>query len=177
MNQWAVSNNVTFWDCWALLLLEMSTKMLLIDITIKENHWLIECWTCYCKFFEGRDLTSKWRIRDVVCKFVFISRPTQLPSLSEHEQIVPSPVPSVPEFHQSPVTRPVSRRTAPSVPPQTDPEELWVERIVRRPPIEVTTNHDRFDVYIDEVRFIPDNATVIKVNNLEVARCYLRNRK
>lgn len=33
-------------------------------------------------------------------------------------------------------------------------------------PIEVTSNHDSFDVYIDEVRFIPDNATIIKVNDM-----------
>ena len=46
---------------------------------------------------------------------------------------------------------------------QTDPEELWVERIENSPAIEATTNREPFDVYIDEVRFIPDAATVIKV--------------
>ena len=46
-----------------------------------------------------------------------------------------------------------------------DAEELWVGRIVDQPAIEVTTNRDSFDVYIDEVRFLPDGATVIKVNN------------
>ena len=45
-----------------------------------------------------------------------------------------------------------------------------MERVVNPPPTEVTTNHDPFDVYIDEVRFIPDGATVIKVNKrLQVA--------
>lgn len=76
----------------------------------------------------------------------------------------------MPESHHSTVTTPgpVSRRSAQSTPPQADPEELWVERIVNPPPTEVTTTHDPFDVYIDEVRFIPDGATVIKVNNLVV---------
>lgn len=46
---------------------------------------------------------------------------------------------------------------------QSDPEELWVERIENSPAIEATTNCEPFDVYIDEVRFIPDAATVIKV--------------
>ena len=46
---------------------------------------------------------------------------------------------------------------------QTDPEELWIERIENSPAIEATTNREPFDVYIDEVRFIPDAATVIKV--------------
>ena len=46
---------------------------------------------------------------------------------------------------------------------QTDPEELWVERIENSPAIEATTNREPFDVYIDEIRFIPDAATVIKV--------------
>lgn len=92
-------------------------------------------------------------------------RPTQLPSLSEHEDVVPSPTPSTMQYHHSTITRPVSRRSAQSTPLQADPEELWVE--MNRTPavnIEVTTNHDSFDVYIDEVRFIPDNATAIKVS-------------
>ena len=46
---------------------------------------------------------------------------------------------------------------------QSDPEELWVERIENSPAIEATTNREPFDMYIDEVRFIPDAATVIKV--------------
>lgn len=92
-----------------------------------------------------------------------LRQPTQLPSLSEHEEIIPSPTPSVPDSHHSTVPRPVSRRSASSRPLQTDPEELWVERIENQPTMEVTTNHEPFDVYIDEVRFIPDNATVIKV--------------
>ena len=46
---------------------------------------------------------------------------------------------------------------------QTDPEELWVERTENSLGIEATTNREPFDVYIDEVRFIPDAATVIKV--------------
>lgn len=46
---------------------------------------------------------------------------------------------------------------------QSDPEELWVERIENSPAIEATTNREPFDVYIDEIRFIPDAATVIKV--------------
>ena len=46
---------------------------------------------------------------------------------------------------------------------QTDPEELWVERIENSPAIEETTNREPFDMYIDEVRFIPDAATVVKV--------------
>ena len=62
------------------------------------------------------------------------------------------------------MSRPVSRRTAAvSTPMQSDPEELWVERIKNSPAIEATTNREPFDVYIDEVRFIPDAATVIKV--------------
>ena len=32
--------------------------------------------------------------------------------------------------------------------------------------MEETTNYDSFDVYIDEVRFLPDNATIIKVIDL-----------
>ena len=46
---------------------------------------------------------------------------------------------------------------------QTDPEELWVERTENSCGIEATTNREPFDVYIDEVRFIPDAATVVKV--------------
>lgn len=62
------------------------------------------------------------------------------------------------------MSRPVSRRTAAvSTPMQSDPEELWVERIENSPAIEATTNREPFDVYIDEIRFIPDAATVIKV--------------
>ncbi|XP_073258638.1 uncharacterized protein [Porites lutea] len=90
--------------------------------------------------------------------------PTQLPSLSEHEGVIPSPSPSVPDSHHSAVSRPVSRRTAAlSTPMQTDPEELWVERTENSLAIEATTNREPFDVYIDEVRFIPDAATVVKV--------------
>ncbi|XP_073258640.1 uncharacterized protein [Porites lutea] len=89
--------------------------------------------------------------------------PTQLPSLSEHEGVIPSPSPSVPDSHHSAVSRPVSRRTAAlSTPMQTDPEELWVERTENSLAIEATTNREPFDVYIDEVRFIPDAATVVK---------------
>ena len=58
-----------------------------------------------------------------------------------------------------------SRRSVQRTTPKMDAEELWVERIVDQPAIEVTTNRDSFDVYIDEVRFLPDGATVIKVNN------------
>lgn len=47
---------------------------------------------------------------------------------------------------------------------QTDPEELWVERTENSLGIEATTNREPFDVYIDEVRFIPDAATVVKVH-------------
>ena len=47
---------------------------------------------------------------------------------------------------------------------QTDPEELWVERTENSLAIEATTNREPFDVYIDEVRFIPDAATVVKVH-------------
>ena len=47
---------------------------------------------------------------------------------------------------------------------QTDPEELWVERTENSLAIEATTNREPFDVYIDEVRFIPDTATVVKVH-------------
>ena len=86
--------------------------------------------------------------------------------MSEQEEIIHSPTPSVPESQHSPVARPASsRRSVQSTPLHTDPEELWVERIEDQPAIEVTTNHDSFDVYIDEVRFLPDGATVIKVNN------------
>lgn len=94
-----------------------------------------------------------------------LRRPTQLPSISKHEDILPSPVPSPTESYQSTVTRPVSRRsTAHSATLQSDPEELWVEMNVSPSvAIEATTNRDPFDVYIDEVRFIPDNATAVKV--------------
>lgn len=94
---------------------------------------------------------------------MLISRPTQLPSLSEHEGIIPSPGPSVLASHHSSVTRPASKRSTPSTPLQMEPLELWLESRVTSSPIEVTTNHDSFDVYIDEVRFIPDDATIIKV--------------
>ena len=87
----------------------------------------------------------------------------KLPSLSEHEGIMQSPEPSVLASHHSSVTRPASRRSTPSTPLQTEPLELWLESRVPSSPIEETTNHDSFDVYIDEVRFIPDNATIIKV--------------
>ena len=94
---------------------------------------------------------------------LLVSRPTQLPSVSEHEGIVPSPAPSVPLDH-SPVSRPVSRRSTASAPvSQTETVELWVASTVTSPPIQLTTNRDSFDVYIDEVRFIPDKATIIKV--------------
>ena len=63
------------------------------------------------------------------------------------------------------MSRPVSRRTAAlSIPIQTDPGELWVERTENSLGIEATTNREPFDVYIDEVRFIPDAATVVKVH-------------
>jgi len=96
-----------------------------------------------------------------------ISRPTQLPSLSEHEGIIPSPEPSVLASHSSSVSRPASRHSTPSTPVQTEPLELWLESRVTLSPIEETTNHNSFDVYIDEVRFIPDNATIIKVPIIE----------
>jgi len=100
---------------------------------------------------------------NVTC-FVLISRPTQPPSPSEYEGVIPSPDPSVLASHHSSVTRPASRRSIPNTPPQT--LELWLESRVMSSPIEVTSNHDSFDVYIDEVRFIPDNATIIKVNDM-----------
>ena len=63
------------------------------------------------------------------------------------------------------MSRLVSRRTAAlSTAMQTDPEELWVERTENSLDIEATTNREPFDVYIDEVRFIPDAATVVKVH-------------
>lgn len=91
----------------------------------------------------------------------------QLPSLSEHEGIIPSPVPSVLSSHHSSVTKASSRHSTPSTPLQTKSLELWLERRVTSSPTEETTctNRDSFDVYIDEVRFIPDNATIIKVIN------------
>ena len=94
---------------------------------------------------------------------LFVSRATPLPSLSEHDEIMPSPVPSVSASRHSSVTRPISRRSTPRTPVQPDPVELWVETRVTSSPTEKTTNHDSFDVYIDEVRYIPDNATIIKV--------------
>lgn len=51
---------------------------------------------------------------------------------------------------------------------QTDPEELWVERTENSLAIEAITNREPFDVYIDEVRFIPDAATVVKVRRKTV---------
>lgn len=96
--------------------------------------------------------------------FVLISRPTQPPSPSEYEGVIPSPEPSVLASHHSSVTRPASRRSTPNTTLQAEPLELWLESRVMSSPIEVTSNHDSFDVYIDEVRFIPDNATIIKVN-------------
>ena len=99
--------------------------------------------------------------------YLLISRPTQLPSLSEHEGIIPSPEPSVLSSHGSSVTRPASRHSTPSTPLQTEPLELWLESRVTSSSIEETTNHNSFDVYIDEVRFIPDNATIIKVPMIE----------
>lgn len=92
-------------------------------------------------------------------------RPTHLPSLSEHEDVISSPTPSPVQSHHTTMTRPVSGRSAQSTLLQTDPEELWVEMNRNSAVnIEVTTNHDPFDVYIDEVRFIPDNATAVKVS-------------
>lgn len=98
----------------------------------------------------------------LICLFHF--SPTQLPSLSEHEGVIPSPSPSAPDSHHSVVSRPISRRSAAlSTPIRTDPEELWVERTENSLAIEATTNREPFDVYIDELRFIPDAATVVKV--------------
>ena len=92
-------------------------------------------------------------------------RPTQPPSLSEHGDVIPSPTHSPIQSHHSTMTRPDSGRSAESTLQQTDPEELWVEMNRNSAVnIEVTTNHDPFDVYVDEVRFIPDNATAIKVS-------------
>ena len=67
--------------------------------------------------------------------------------------------------HHSSVTKAASRRSTLTTPLQTESLELWLERRVTSSPSEETTctNHDSFDVYIDEVRFIPDNATIIKV--------------
>lgn len=87
-------------------------------------------------------------------------RPTPVPSPSEHGETVPSPIPSASE---SSLTRPISRRSTPRTPFQADPVELWVEAKATSSPMEETTNYDSFDVYIDEVRFLPDNATIIKV--------------
>ncbi|XP_015769135.1 PREDICTED: uncharacterized protein LOC107347559 isoform X2 [Acropora digitifera] len=93
-----------------------------------------------------------------------LRQPTQLPSLSEHGDVIPSPTRSPIQSHHSTVTRPDSGRSTESTLQQTDPEELWVEMNRNSAVnIEVTTNHDPFDVYVDEVRFIPDNATAIKV--------------
>lgn len=92
-----------------------------------------------------------------------LRQPTPVPSPSEHSEIVPSPVPSASESPQTSLSRPISRRSTPSTPVQADPVELWVETKATSSPIEESTNYDSFDVYIDEVRFLPDNATVIKV--------------
>lgn len=59
---------------------------------------------------------------------------------------------------------------------QTDPEELWVERTENSLVIEATTNREPFDVYIDEVRFIPDAATVVKVRRKTLFFSLLFNR-
>ena len=90
----------------------------------------------------------------------YTCRPTPVPSPSEHGETVPSPIPSASE---SSLTRPISRRSTPRTPFQADPVELWVEAKATSSPMEATTNYDSVDVYIDEVRFLPDNATIIKV--------------
>ncbi|RMX47241.1 hypothetical protein pdam_00012926, partial [Pocillopora damicornis] len=92
-----------------------------------------------------------------------LRQPTPVPSPSEHGETVPSPIPSASESSQSSLTRPISRRSTPRTPFQADPVELWVEAKATSSPMEETTNYDSFDVYIDEVRFLPDNATIIKV--------------
>ena len=90
----------------------------------------------------------------------FIARPTQIPSLFgvegvSHGSASPSP--------GSSMTEPPTRQSASSTTPPSQPIELWVERAPSVPSVELTTNRAPFDVYIDEVRFIPDNATVVKV--------------
>ena len=40
---------------------------------------------------------------------------------------------------------------------------LWVPRTKSASVPKNVANNDQFDIYIDEVRFIPDNATIIKV--------------
>ena len=96
----------------------------------------------------------------------YTCRPTPVPSPSEHGETVPSPIPSASESSQSSLTRPISRRSTPRTPFQADLVELWVEAKATSSPMEETTNYDSFDVYIDEVRFLPDNATIIKVIDL-----------
>lgn len=102
----------------------------------------------------------------------YTCRPTPVPSPSEHDETVPSPIPSASESSQSSLTRPISRRSTPRTPFQADPVELWVEAKATSSPMEETTNYDSFDVYIDEVRFLPDNATIIKVIDLRELHHY-----
>ena len=75
--------------------------------------------------------------------------------------------------HHSSVSKAASRPSTPSMALQTESLELWLERRVTSSLIEETTctNHDLFDVYIDEVRFIPDNATIIKVIENTCGHC------
>ena len=116
---------------------------------------------CSATLAGGNSLDSIGDMKAEHC--LLICRPTQLPSLSEHDGIIPSPEPSVLASHRSSVTMPASRHSTPSMPVQSEPLELWLESRVTSSPIEETTNYNSFDVYIDEVRFIPDNATIIKV--------------
>jgi hypothetical protein len=59
-------------------------------------------------------------------------------------------------------TRPNSTSTT-LTPDQPDLGELWIEKRSAGSVSSRISNFESFDLYIDEVRFIPDNATIIKV--------------
>lgn len=78
----------------------------------------------------------------------------------------------------SPKPKPVPRRTPIKTPVRTpqpqESEEPWVESnstAMNSNPVP-TGLSDAFDFYIDSVRFIPDNSSMIKVTPIPTGLCY-----
>lgn len=97
----------------------------------------------------------------ITCPFVYI-RPSQPDVGMSSLQTTPSNQKSRAKSRKS--TRSESRSTTITNDTEADLGELWIEkRVLADSPSARINNSESFDLYIDEVRFIPDNATIIKV--------------
>lgn len=97
----------------------------------------------------------------ITCPFVYI-RPSQPDVGMSSLQTTPSNQKSRAKSRKS--TRSESRSTTITNDTEADLGELWIEkRVLADSSSARINNSESFDLYIDEVRFIPDNATIIKV--------------